>query len=232
MLARDPKGGVDIHGEPLPFSTGEIDFGEPGTNGQHSFYQLIHQGRVIPCDFIGIIRSQQSVFLKGEIVSNHDELMCNFFAQADALAYGKTAEELRSENVPDYLIPHKDPNDLIPHKAFTGNRPSLSIMLPSCSAYTVGQLLALYEHRVAVQGFIWDINSFDQWGVELGKVLASRVRVAMQQARTKGRVIMPQDGFNYSTTRLINKYLEGKSQLLYPEGKDSFPLDLMQDLPH
>jgi glucose-6-phosphate isomerase len=99
--------GVSIDGQSLPFSTGEIDFGEPGTNGQHSFYQLIHQGRTIPCDFIGIIKSQQSVYLKGEIVSNHDELMCNFFAQADALALGKTAVELRSESVPDSLIPHK-----------------------------------------------------------------------------------------------------------------------------
>lgn len=134
--------GVDIDGKPLPYECGEIDFGEPGTNGQHSFYQLIHQGRVVPCDFIGIVRSQQSVYLKGEIVSNHDELMSNFFAQADALAYGKTPEQLRSENVPDYLIPHK---------TFTGNRPSMSIMLPACNAYTVGQILALYEHRVAVQ---------------------------------------------------------------------------------
>lgn len=209
--------GVGINGAPLPFQTGEIDFGEPGTNGQHSFYQLIHQGRVVPCDFIGIVRSQQSVFLKGEIVSNHDELMCNFFAQADALAYGKTPEQLRSENVPDYLIPHK---------SFSGNRPSLSLMMPSCTAYTVGQLLALYEHRVAVQGFVWGINSFDQWGVELGKILATKVRSAMNQTRTKSRVILPSDGFNYSTTRMINKYLEGKTQLLYPEGHDTFPLDL------
>ena len=105
-----------FNSRPLPYDTGEIDFGEPGTNGQHSFYQLIHQGRTIPCDFIGIIKSQQSVYLKGEIVSNHDELMCNFFAQADALAVGKTDVELRSENVPTFLIPHK---------TFTGNRPSL-----------------------------------------------------------------------------------------------------------
>merc|ERR1712127_572344 len=98
---------VDIEGNPLPFQAGEINFGEPGTNGQHSFYQLMHQGRVIPCDFIGLIKSQQSVYHKGEIVSNHDELMCNFFAQADALAVGKTAVQLRSENCPDSLIPHK-----------------------------------------------------------------------------------------------------------------------------
>ncbi|KAJ9509876.1 hypothetical protein QJQ45_011515 [Haematococcus lacustris] len=210
--------GVDIHGAPLPFDAGEIDFGEPGTNGQHSFYQLIHQGRVVPCDFIGIVRSQQSVYLKGEIVSNHDELMCNFFAQADALAYGKTPEQLRSENVPDYLIPHR---------TFTGNRPSMSIMLPNCTAYTVGQILALYEHRVAVQGFIWGINSFDQWGVELGKVLASKVRTSMHTSRTRNRMVFSTDGFNYSTTRMINKYLEGKTQMMYAEGYDTFPVNLL-----
>lgn len=210
--------GVDMNGNRVTYETGEIDFGEPGTNGQHSFYQLIHQGRVVPCDFIGIVRSQQSVYLKGEIVSNHDELMCNFFAQADALAYGKTAEELRGDNVPDYLIPHR---------TFTGNRPSMSILLPSCTAYTVGQLLALYEHRVAVQGFIWGINSFDQWGVELGKVLASKVRATMNTARTKNKKVRYTDGFNFSTTKLINKYLEGKSNLVYPKPQDVFPLDLL-----
>eukprot|EP00877_Chromochloris_zofingiensis_P013262 jgi/Chrzof1/818/Cz01g30020.t1 len=210
--------GVDINGNVLPFEAGEIDFGEPGTNGQHSFYQLIHQGRVVPCDFIGIVRSQQSVYLKGEIVSNHDELMCNFFAQADALAYGKSREELRSQNVPDYLIPHR---------FFTGNRPSLSVLLPELNAYTVGQILALYEHQVAVQGFIWNINSFDQWGVELGKVLASKVRSKMNEARNKHRFINDSDGFNYSTQRLINKYLAGKTQLLYPEPRDVFPVELL-----
>ncbi|CAI5958871.1 unnamed protein product, partial [Closterium sp. NIES-65] len=206
--------GVSIDGEVLPYECGEIDFGEPGTNGQHSFYQLIHQGRVVPCDFIGIIKSQQSVYLKGEIVSNHDELMCNFFAQADALAYGKTGEELKAEGVPDHLIPHK---------TFTGNRPSLSILLPSLTPYTVGQLLSLYENRVAVQGFVWGINSFDQWGVELGKVLASRVRTQMNACRTKGQTI---EGFNYSTTMLLNRYLEGKTQLLYPEPYTVFPQGL------
>ncbi|OAY80974.1 Glucose-6-phosphate isomerase, cytosolic, partial [Ananas comosus] len=125
--------GVSIDGIPLPFETGEIDFGEPGTNGQHSFYQLIHQGRVIPCDFIGVVKSQQPVYLKGEIVNNHDELMSNFFAQPDALAYGKTPEQLLRENVPNHLIPHK---------TFSGNRPSLSLLLPSLNAYNVGQSLA------------------------------------------------------------------------------------------
>ena len=143
QVAMESNGkGVDITGQPLPYKAGEVDFGEPGTNGQHSFYQLIHQGRPVPAEFIGVVRSQQSVYLKGEIVSNHDELMCNFFAQADALAVGKSPVELRSENVPDMLIPHK---------SFTGNRPSMSIMLPELNAYTVGQLLALYENRIAAQ---------------------------------------------------------------------------------
>ncbi|CAD7701307.1 unnamed protein product [Ostreobium quekettii] len=211
--------GVDINGKNLPFDSGEMDFGEPGTNGQHSFYQLIHQGRVVPCDFIGIVRSQQSVYLKGEIVSNHDELMCNFFAQADALAYGKSAVELRAESVPDHLIPHR---------SFTGNRPSLSIMLPELSAYQVGQILSLYEHRVAVQGFIWGLNSFDQWGVELGKVLASKVRQKMHETRTDNRKINSADAFNLSTQTMINRYLEGKDVMKYPEPRDVFPGDLLK----
>ncbi|KAJ0025269.1 hypothetical protein Pint_08941 [Pistacia integerrima] len=123
--------GVSIDGVLLPFEAGEIDFGEPGTNGQHSFYQLIHQGRVIPCDFIGVVKSQQPVYLKGEVVSNHDELMSNFFAQPDALAYGKTPEQLQKENVPPHLIPHK---------TFSGNRPSLSLLLPTLSACNIGQV--------------------------------------------------------------------------------------------
>ena len=219
QVAMESNGkGVSIDGQKLDYETGEIDFGEPGTNGQHSFYQLIHQGRTIPCDFIGIIKSQQSVYLKGEIVSNHDELMCNFFAQADALAVGKTDVQLRSENCPDSLIPHK---------TFTGNRPSLSIMLPSLNAYTTGQLLAIYEHRVATQGFIWGLNSFDQWGVELGKVLASQVRTSMNEKRTKGEKVSEADGFNPSTTAMLNRYLEGKAQLKYADPEDVFPCDLI-----
>jgi glucose-6-phosphate isomerase len=206
--------GVSVDGTRLPFATGEIDFGEPGTNGQHSFYQLIHQGRVVPAEFIGVVKSQQSVYLKGEIVSNHDELMCNFFAQADALAVGKTAVELRAEGCPDSLIPHK---------VFTGNRPSLSLLLPELNAYTTGQLLALYEQRIAVQGFVWGVNSFDQWGVELGKVLAGKVRAKMNEMRSTGSQITPSDGFNPSTVKLLNRYLSGKTQLLYPEPRDVFP---------
>ncbi|KDO84534.1 hypothetical protein CISIN_1g007374mg [Citrus sinensis] len=193
--------GVSIDGVPLPFEAGEIDFGEPGTNGQHSFYQLIHQGRVIPCDFIGVVKSQQPVYLKGEVVSNHDELMSNFFAQPDALAVGKTPEQLQKENV----APH-----LIPHKTFSGNRPSLSLLLPSLNAYNIGQLLAIYEHRIAVEGFIWGINSFDQWGVELGKSLATQVRKQLHASRMKRE---PIEGFNFSTTTLLTRYLEASSDI-------------------
>ncbi|KAL8508463.1 hypothetical protein ACS0TY_018914 [Phlomoides rotata] len=192
--------GVSIDGVPLPYEAGEIDFGEPGTNGQHSFYQLIHQGRVIPCDFIGVVKSQQPVYLKGELVSNHDELMSNFFAQPDALAYGKTPEQLLKENVPNHLVTHK---------TFSGNRPSLSLLLPSLSAYNIGQLLAIYEHRIAVEGFVWGINSFDQWGVELGKSLATQVRKQLHASRKKGQ---PIDGFNFSTTTLLTRYLEASSK--------------------
>ncbi|KAL4584341.1 hypothetical protein LXL04_008940 [Taraxacum kok-saghyz] len=193
--------GVSIDGVRLPFEAGEIDFGEPGTNGQHSFYQLIHQGRVIPCDFIGIIKSQQPVYLRDEVVNNHDELMSNFFAQPDALAYGKTPEQLQSENVASHLVPHK---------TFTGNRPSLSLLLPSLDAYRIGQLLGIYEHRVAVEGFIWGINSFDQWGVELGKSLASQVRKQLHASRKKGESV---EGFNFSTTKLLTRYLEASADV-------------------
>ncbi|KAL3514631.1 hypothetical protein ACH5RR_027348 [Cinchona calisaya] len=193
--------GVSIDGVPLPYETGEIDFGEPGTNGQHSFYQLIHQGRVIPCDFIGIVNSQQPVYLEGEVVSNHDELMSNFFAQPDALAYGKTPEQLLMENVPQHLVTHK---------TFSGNRPSISLLLPSLSAYNIGQLLAIYEHRIAVEGFVWGINSFDQWGVELGKSLASQVRKQLHASRKKGK---PIEGFNFSTTTMLSRYLQASANV-------------------
>ncbi|KAL3640842.1 Glucose-6-phosphate isomerase, cytosolic 1 [Castilleja foliolosa] len=193
--------GVSIDGVPLPYEAGEIDFGEPGTNGQHSFYQLIHQGRVIPCDFIGVMKSQRPVYLKGELVSNHDELMSNFFAQPDALAYGKTPEQLLQENVPNHLITHK---------TFSGNRPSLSLLLPSLNAYNIGQLLAIYEHRIVVEGFVWGINSFDQWGVELGKSLATQVRKQLHASRKKGEQL---EGFNFSTTTLLTKYLEASADI-------------------
>ncbi|MCK6491432.1 MAG: glucose-6-phosphate isomerase [Planctomycetes bacterium] len=190
---------VATDGSVLPFEAGEIDFGEPGTNGQHSFYQLIHQGRVIPADFIGFRKSAQPVQGKGEPVSNHDELMSNFFAQPDALACGKSDVELRTEGVAA---------ELIPHKTFPGNRPSNVLLFAgACDPYAVGQLLALYEHRTAVQGFIWGLNSFDQWGVELGKVLAKQVRTQLATSRSakgKGARI---EGFNPATAALLKRYL-------------------------
>ncbi|MHC4884582.1 MAG: glucose-6-phosphate isomerase, partial [Planctomycetota bacterium] len=188
---------VDINGKALGFDAGEVDFGEPGTNGQHSFYQLMHQGQVVPADFIGFRKSQQPVKVAGHPVTNHDELMANFFAQPDALAVGKTAEECKAEGVAA---------ELIPHKIFPGNRPSSSLLLDQLTPYTCGQLLALYEHRTAVQGFIWNVNSFDQMGVELGKVLAKKV-VAQFKSGRKGAKL---DGFNPATTALMQKYLKKK----------------------
>ena len=215
QLSMESNGkGVALDGTPLAAPAGQIDFGEPGTNGQHSFYQLIHQGRVIPCDFVASVASQQPMELAGERVSNHDELMCNFFAQPDALAYGKTPEELAAEGV----LP-----ELIPHKTFPGNRPSLSLMLPELSAFTVGQLLALYEHRTAVQGFVWGINSFDQWGVELGKVLASKVRGTVAELRASGGQVDPKaHGYNSSTARLLNRFL-ATPIAPKPDNKDQLP---------
>merc|ERR1712113_12232 len=200
---------VNRAGTVLPFNAGEVNFGEPGTNGQHSFYQLIHQGRVVPCEFIAGAQSQNPLDYTsdGEVVSNHDELMSNFFAQPDALAVGKTEADLKAEGVPERLWPHK---------SFPGNRPSLSILLTDISPSSVGALLALYEHRVAVQGFVWGINSFDQWGVELGKVLAKRVRKDLAAGRAAlksnggGAVATSESeepAHNASTKFLIDTYL-------------------------
>lgn len=191
---------VAVDGTVIPFQAGEINFGEPGTNGQHSFYQLIHQGRPMPCDFVGSIESQNPVDSTddGEPVSNHDELMSNFFAQPDALANGKTKQDLKNENVPEELWDHKE---------FPGNRPSLSLLFPRFDAYYIGQLLALYEHRTAVQGFVWGIPSFDQWGVELGKVLAKQVRNQLSETRKRKA---PVQGFNPSTKAMLERYLSSK----------------------
>jgi len=192
---------VGLDGSVLPFECGEIIFGEPGTNGQHSFYQLIHQGRVAPCEFIGFCESPCPERVPEYPVSNHDELMSNFFAQPDALAYGKTIDELKAEGVPAHVLPHKE---------FPGNRPSLSILLSSLSAKSCGQLLALYEHRVFVQGSVWGINSFDQWGVELGKVLATKVRGSISSARETDSPVV--ENFNSSTTSLLHKYLSYRAE--------------------
>lgn len=187
---------VTMAGQEVPVGTGAIYFGEPGTNGQHSFYQLMHQGRTIPAEFVGFSASQNPIELPGEPVTNHDELMSNFFAQPDALALGKTAEELKAEGVPDALIAHK---------TFTGDRPSLSLLLPICNPHYLGQLLALYEHRTAVQGWVWDINSFDQWGVQLGKVLGVEVRSYLEKAR-KGTA--DDSKFLKPTAKLMARYLQ------------------------
>ncbi|EGR28767.1 hypothetical protein IMG5_169030 [Ichthyophthirius multifiliis] len=178
---------VNLKGENLDYQTTVVNFGEPGTNGQHSFYQLLHQGRTIPCEFIGFCKSQNPIQLQGESVSNHEELMSNFFSQPDALACGKILDELKDEKVHE---------ELLGHKLFPGDKPSLSLLFTELNPYTCGQLLALYEHRTAVEGFLWDINSFDQWGVELGKVLAKQVRNLFQN--NKGRT----HDINYTGTNL------------------------------
>ena len=152
---------VTKDGKPVAYTTGPIEWGEPGTNGQHSFYQLIHQGtHLIPCDFIGFCVSHNP------IADHHDKLMANFFAQTEALAFGKTAEQCRAEG---------DPEELVPFKTFEGNRPTNTLLADKLTPETLGALVALYEHKVFVQGVIWNIFSFDQWGVQLGKVLAKNV---------------------------------------------------------
>ena len=177
--------------------TGPIILGEPGTNGQHSFYQLMHQGRTISAEFIGFTASQTPADDVSEPVSNHNELMSNFFAQPDALAIGKTIEQLQAEGVPEALQKHK---------FFPGDRPSLSVLFEGAlTAHNCGQLLALYEHRVAVEGFLYGINSFDQWGVELGKVLAKDVRTVF--AAKKSGIAQDLSKFNPATKHLLEAYL-------------------------
>lgn len=153
--------GVTKDGRRVSYSTGPIEWGEPGTNGQHSFYQLIHQGtHLIPCDFIGFCRTHNP------IADHHDKLMANLFAQTEALAFGKTAEQCRADG---------DPEELVPFKTFEGNRPTNTLLADELTPETLGSLIALYEHKVFTQGVIWNIYSFDQWGVQLGKVLAKNV---------------------------------------------------------
>ena len=152
---------VTLDGVGVDYDTGPIYWGEPGTNGQHSFYQLIHQGtRLIPCDFIAFARPLNP------LGRHHDMLLANVFAQTEALAFGKTADEVKAEGTPDWLVPHR---------LFEGNRPSNTLLLDALTPAALGKLVALYEHSVFTQGTIWQINSFDQWGVELGKALAQRI---------------------------------------------------------
>lgn len=163
---------VDREGNPVDWQTGPVVWGTPGTNGQHAYYQLIHQGtKVIPADFIGFARPVDDL-LPG-LVAQHDLLMANFFAQTQALAFGKTPDEVRAEGVPEKLVPHK---------TFQGNHPTTTILADALTPSVLGQLVALYEHKVFVQGAIWNIDSFDQWGVELGKVLAKRIEPVLTAA--------------------------------------------------
>jgi glucose-6-phosphate isomerase len=152
---------VTLDGTEVAYQTGPIYWGEPGTNGQHSFYQMIHQGtKLIPCDFIGFIQPLN------HLGRHHDLLMANMFAQAEALAFGKTPKEVQADGTPAWLVPHK---------TFEGNRPSSTILMERLTPEALGKLVALYEHSVFTQGSIWGIDSFDQWGVELGKALAARI---------------------------------------------------------
>lgn len=156
---------VDRDGNPVDWQTGPVVWGTPGTNGQHAYYQLIHQGtKIIPADFIGF--AEPVADLLPGLVAQHDLLMANFFAQTQALAFGKTPDEVRAEGVAE---------ELVPHKTFRGNHPTTTILADRLTPSVLGQLIALYEHKVFVQGAVWNIDSFDQWGVELGKVLAKKI---------------------------------------------------------
>jgi len=177
---------VTLDGKEVSYSTGPIYWGEPGTNGQHSFYQLIHQGpRLIPCDFIAFGQPLNPVG------RHHDILLANVFAQTEALAFGKTSEQVKAELTPDWLVPHR---------VFEGNRPSNTILADRLTPGILGKLVALYEHSVFTQGTIWQINSFDQWGVELGKVLAQRI-IPELESETETRL-----GHDSSTNSLIRRY--------------------------
>lgn len=182
---------VDRDGNPVDWQTGPVVWGTPGTNGQHAYYQLIHQGtKVIPADFIGFARPIGE--LPPPLAAQHDLLMANFFAQTQALAFGKTADEVRAEGVPEPLVPHK---------TFKGNHPTTTILAQDLTPAVLGQLIALYEHKVFVQGAVWNIDSFDQWGVELGKVLAKRVEPAL----TEGADV---PGLDASSKALVATYRE------------------------
>jgi glucose-6-phosphate isomerase len=177
---------VTLDGEPVAVQTGPVVWGQPGTNGQHAFYQLIHQGtRLVPCDFIGFCRPVE------EVGDHHDLLMANFFAQTEALAFGKPREQVEAEGVPPALAPHR---------TFPGNRPTNTILAPRLTPAVLGQLVALYEHKVFTQGVVWNVNSFDQWGVELGKVLATRIAAELRPDAE------PELSHDSSTNALIRRY--------------------------
>ncbi|MBQ1099678.1 glucose-6-phosphate isomerase [Streptomyces sp. b94] len=190
---------VDRDGREVDWQTGPVVWGTPGTNGQHAYYQLIHQGtKLVPADFIGF--AEPVAELSDELKAQHDLLMANFFAQTQALAFGKTPDEVRAEGVPE---------ELVPHKTFRGNHPTTTILARELTPSVLGQLVALYEHKVFVQGAVWNIDSFDQWGVELGKVLAKRVEPALTEtfssaAAAAGSV----PGLDASTKALVAAYRE------------------------
>jgi glucose-6-phosphate isomerase len=177
---------VTLGGTPVDYQTGSIYWGEPGTNGQHSLYQLIHQGtKLIPCDFIVFMQPLHP------IGRHHDLLLANVFAQAQALAFGETAQAVEAEGTPAWLVPHR---------TFEGNRPSSTLLLERLTPAALGKLVALYEHSVFTQGTIWDIDSFDQWGVELGKVLASKIIPELASEAD------PPPTHDSSTNALIRRY--------------------------
>jgi glucose-6-phosphate isomerase len=177
---------VRLDGSPVTADTGPVYFGEPGTNGQHSFYQLIHQGtRLVPCDFIAFA---QPLHPLGE---HHDMLIANVLAQGEALAFGKTPDEVAAEGTPEWLVPHR---------TFEGNRPSSTLLLERLTPAALGKLVALYEHSVFTQGAVWQINPFDQWGVELGKVLAQRI---LPELTGPPGAALPHDS---STNALVRRY--------------------------
>jgi glucose-6-phosphate isomerase len=187
QLAMESNGKrVAMSGEPVTCATGPIYWGEPGTNGQHSFFQLLHQGTpLVPCDFIGFCQPL------GPLAGQHDLLIANMLAQAEALAFGKTEAEARAEGSPDWLAPHR---------AFPGNRPSSTLLLDRLTPASLGKLIALYEHSVFTQAAIWGINAFDQWGVELGKALAGRIAPELAAEAE------PEPRHDSSTNRLIRRY--------------------------
>jgi glucose-6-phosphate isomerase len=183
---------ITLDGQRVDYNTGPIYWGEPGTNGQHSFYQLIHQGtRLIPCDFLAFAHALTP------LGRHHDLLLANVFAQSEALAFGKTAEQVKAEGVPA---------ELVPHKVFEGNRPSNTILAARLTPQVLGSLIALYEHIVFTQGAIWSVNPFDQWGVELGKVLAKRIAPELESKTT------PKLKHDSSTNNLIRRYRKMKAQ--------------------
>ncbi len=183
---------VDLTGNRVAYDTGPVVWGTPGTNGQHAYYQLIHQGtKLIPCDFIGFVEPAHHV------AEHHDQLMANFFAQTQALAFGKTRDEVEAEGVPAHQVPHR---------VFAGNRPSNTILAQRLTPSVLGQLVALYEHRVFTMGAIWNINPFDQWGVELGKVLARRIAPELRSDEP------PTLSHDSSTNALIRRYRQARER--------------------